>query len=334
MKTRREFLEFMGYGLAASTALGQIAVLSGCSTSSKGSSSSGKIPNLPFQFQDELKTVAGLSYYHLLTSGDKINSRGEYFGSHPDFLSYLPLSAQNPLDGYLWVNHEYFEPPFISGFQRTQKLEEKTQAQIDLEKKEVGGSLVNIRKNLSSGKWELVANDQINRRYDGSTPIPFATGQNILGKSAEGTLGNCCGGLTPWGTFLTCEENFHQYYGDVRFSSDRKRTVTPSQHPMAWDRKAPRPPEHYGWVCEIDPKTKSIHKLPSLGRFAHEGATVTTAKDGRAVVYMGDDRDNECFYKFVSDSKNSLAKGTLYVAVFEDDTHQSGKGKGRWVPLD
>ncbi|MCB0406836.1 MAG: DUF839 domain-containing protein, partial [Bdellovibrionales bacterium] len=85
------------------------------------------------------------------------------------------------------------------------------------------------------------------------------------------------------------------------------------------------PPEHYGWVVEIDPRTKKAKKLISMGRFSHESATVTQAKDGRIVVYSGDDKADEFFYKFISTSSSQLENGTLYVADTEN---------GVWHPLD
>ena len=334
MKTRREFLEFMGQGMASGALLTQLPLLSGCQLTNKQKvfTSSSGIPHLPRQFKDEFKLVEGLDAYHLILSGDPINSQGDTFGSHPDFISYLPFDSSNPDEGYLWVNHEYFHPSFISGFQRKQDLSSKTLEQIRLEKKEVGGSLLHIRKDSVTKKWGIVPDEKINRRYDGFTTIPFSSGQAELQGPAEGTLGNCCGGLTPWGTFLTCEENFHHFYGNVKFGP-QGRQVVPAKHPMAWDRRAPRPPEHYGWVCEINPRTFEATKITALGRFAHEGATVVQAKDGRTVVYMGDDQEDECFYKFVSARPGSLREGILYVAVFDQNPGESDGGRGRWEPL-
>jgi secreted PhoX family phosphatase len=77
------------------------------------------------------------------------------------------------------------------------------------------------------------------------------------------------------------------------------------------------PPEHYGWVVEIDPISGEAKKHTSMGRMAHECATTTSAKDGRVVVYTGDDTVNEHLYKFISDSQDNLNKGTLYVANLE-----------------
>lgn len=93
---------------------------------------------------------------------------------------------------------------------------------------------------------------------------------------------------------------------------------------MAWHGQFPHPPEHYGWVVEVNPITKMAKKLTALGRFAHEGALVLTALDGRHVVYMGDDTQDEHFYKFISHKPGSLEKGELYVADMS---------RGRWEHL-
>jgi secreted PhoX family phosphatase len=143
--------------------------------------------------------------------------------------------------------------------------------------------------------------------------------RSIAGRrQAVGTLANCAGGVTPWGTYLTCEENYDQFYGETRDNGSLKPSL------FGWEKIFPRPPEHYGWVVEVVPATGRAKKLTALGRFCHECATVVRAKDGRPVVYSGDDADNQFLYKFVSSAKNSLHEGTLYVANTE---------KGEWIPL-
>jgi secreted PhoX family phosphatase len=165
-----------------------------------------------------------------------------------------------------------------------------------------------------------------------------------------GTFNNCSNGHTPWGTYLTCEENFADYF---------EGTDTPDAHQKRWGikkgngakyrwhehearfdvSKNPNESNRYGWVVEIDPQdpTSTPRKRTALGRAAHEGAATALTNDGRAVIYMGEDSRFEYIYKFVSrDSvkpggaaanRDLLDHGTLYVGRFDVD------GTGEWLPL-
>lgn len=296
---RRDFLQFLG-------ASGALALLPSCAQWS--TTAQAGLPNLAPSYDDKLTFVDGLDYEIFLKWGDAINSK-EKFGFNNDFVAFHPLA---PNRGILWVNHEYVNPQFIKGFERTQES-------VDAEMKEVGGSLLEIRK--VDEKWKLVPNSSYNRRLDANTPIPIAWDQPIKGsRMTKGTLGNCAGGYTPWGTFLTCEENYEHMWGERNSKGERTQKSW-----LKWEQFYDRPPEHYGWVVEIEPLTGRSKKLISLGRMAHEAAAVTRAKDGRIVAYTGDDATDEHFYKFISDSKNSLERGKLYVANLE---------KGEWMSLD
>jgi secreted PhoX family phosphatase len=174
-----------------------------------------------------------------------------------------------------------------------------------------------------TGRWSYVTNDPLNRRIDGRTECRIASARPIAGrKTAIGTMANCAGGFTPWGTVLTCEEKVFHYYGDYEYDVKGGRTYKKSNY--GWEKFHRNPPEHYGWVVEIDPLTGSGKKLTALGRMEHECATVRRGPDGRCVVYMGDDDFDQCIYKFVADKPGSLETGTLYVASLE---------KKRWLPL-
>ncbi len=120
-----------------------------------------------------------------------------------------------------------------------------------------------------------------------------------------------------------CEENYDDFYGETIFSSGKK-TWLPGSNYNQWRDYYPNPPEHYGWVNEVDPFTGKAKKLVALGRFAHESATVTLGNDGRPVVYSGDDHNNECLYKFISNKRGSLEHGELFVADVVN---------GRWLSL-
>ncbi len=315
MMTRRNFLEFL-----SKTSILSTATLASCSWKQKGS----PLPHLNISSADAFQTASGIDWKILIKTFDPI-SKLDKFGQDNDYLGYIPMNSTNPLEGFLWANHEIYRPQYLKGWDLKRAREPRSPERLKLERYQVGGSLLHIKK--TSSQWEVVQNSVHNRRYTGETPIPFANSKIIAGsKKAKGTLGNCCGGITPWGTFLSCEENYHHFYGESVYDPATKKYIfKPARHLLAWDTTDPQPPEHYGWVNEINPRTGQIEKLVELGRFAHEGATVVTARDGRAVVYMGDDAENECFYKFVSNEKDNFKSGTLYVANLTE---------GKWLPLD
>ena len=296
---RREFLQFLGVsGIALSISDPLFA------KTKKGSK--GFTP-LPPGTEDKVQTISGLDHRILIRWGDKINAT-QKFGYNNDFIALHSLTKTSAI---LWVNHEYMNPIFVSGTERTKQ-------NVDIEMLEVGGSLLEIKND--GNKWDVVANSPYNRRIDATTEIPLISDRPIMGKKTViGTMANCAGGKTPWGTFLTCEENYDMYWGERLRNGSR----TPSYD--KWELIYDYPPEHYGWVVEIDPVTGKAKKLTSMGRMSHECAAVTIAKNGKAVAYTGDDANNEHLYKFISDSSHSLEKGKLYVASLE---------KGQWISLD
>ena len=207
--------------------------------------------------------------------------------------------------------------------------------------------------------WSIVVDSPFNRRITQDTEIQMsgpAAGSGLLktvsdptGMTARGTMNNCGAGKTPWGTYLTCEENFNGYFG----STDTDLERTPEQvryglnvegrygYEKFADRfdlsKDPNEPNTQGWVVEIDPSDPESTpiKRTALGRFKHENAACVIAPDGRVVVYLGDDERNEFLYKYVSDevyvpggdTSTLLDNGTLYAAKFLED------GSGQWLPL-
>jgi len=202
--------------------------------------------------------------------------------------------------------------------------------------------------------------DKRNRRIHVNTLVEFsgpAANSDLLKNSAgnepQGTLNNCANGYTPWGTYLTCEENFNGYFGSTdpawKASAEEARYgVTSNGFGYEWhkfdarfDRSQPgyqNEINRFGWVVEIDPenpKAKPV-KRTALGRVKHEGAEVVVGKGNRVVVYMGDDERFDYIYKFVSArdykkmiaaGKSPLDEGTLYAARFNDD------GTGNWLEL-
>ncbi len=273
----------------------------------------------------------------------------QQFGYNCDFIAFMPLpqGSQNSDHGILCVNHEYTDAPLM--FHKTYGV-----AEVEVEMMAHGMSFVEIKK--TKGGWEPAATSPYNRRVTAKTPIRIsgpAAGHDKMKTSADtkgvevlGTIGNCAGGVTPWGTVLTCEENFHHYFGNQQ-STDADYNVGADEE-RPWRQvdsrfdlgKEPNEPHRFGWVVEIDPynPTSKPVKRTALGRLKHEGATCIVNKDGHVVVYMGDDGKFECVYKFVTKGKydpdnraanmDLLDEGTLYVARFEEN------GKLRWLPLD
>lgn len=346
-QSRRDFLKFLGAGavglVAATTGLG---ALQSCSTTTSSSSQLSKLTTTEQQLKsilkltpvapstdDQLILSPELSYQILLSFEDALGNKGNKnltFGFNNDYVAFFPLKGKkkkNTQEGILWVNHEYpAEAIYYPGLSEKQVFEEQ--------KKVVGGSLVHLKEvtENNAGKmtshWKVIKNSSYNRRLDGNTQIPFAGNAVVAGKkNAIGTFANCAGGVTPWNTLLTCEENIQDYYGDVLKDTKTPQgaiSTVPSER-YKWDSFESRPKEHYGWVVEVNPFTGKAVKHTSLGRFAHECATTVKAKDGRTVVYMGDDKDNMYIYKFISAEPNDLAKGELFVA----DTKQ-----GNWLSMD
>ncbi len=299
MIQRRQFAKLMG-----------ITGLSYLSTGFTGP----KLSSLRPQTKDAVTTLPGIRSSVFLEYGQQIHPDGSKFGFNNDYLAVFPTKS-----GYgLWVNHEY-PIPKLQPFSGTQK------EIIQKQKATIGGSYVEIQK--KSGVWQPNVSKN-NFQVTANSSITFAGNIKVKGSSnAKGTLANCSGGKTPWGNFLTCEENYSPFYGEGVHISKTK-TIWKSHKKnkdYKWNQDPQSPAEHYGWVVEVNPKTKQAKKLTSLGRFAHEGATVAQTKDGRCVVYMGDDTINECIYKFVSSQKNSLEHGELFVADLEN---------GKWLSLD
>lgn len=296
-QNRREFLKFLGYG---SLSLTQLNLLSSCSPK-------GKFPT----FEDDVILKDGLSYYRIISFGDKINEK-EIFGFNNDYINILSTSKDKLI---MWVNHEYIHPLFVSSMDRTRE-------NVDIEKKLVGGSLIELNKKGSN--WILNPESEYNKGVRGDTKISFANDVSVKGsKVVEGTLANCAGGKTPWGTFLTCEENYDSFYGE-RNEKDGSLDTTRSRFDW-WKFYPNNLPEHYGWVVEVEPKTGKAKKHTNLGRFAHESATPIVSKSNKVVVYSGDDKNDEHLYKFISTSNDNFDEGTLYVANIE---------KKKWLPLD
>ena len=331
---RRAFIKFLGKASLGSLFIPPFLV--NCSSNSSSIVSKNlsnktlerlkklTLENLIASDTDDLLLSNGLNYHTIIKWGDAISDH-DTFGFNNDFTCFIPLNENNSKDGLLWVNHEYVNPLFVSDFNYREyenPQQHRTKEQVDKEMYNVGGTIVRIRE--ENGQWKVVKNDPYNRRITARTPMKLNWDTPIKGKtSVIGTHSNCSGGITPWKTFLTCEENYDNFFGETEYDENNRETHRPSTE--NWENFYKYPPEHYGWVVEVDPKDGTAQKHIALGRFAHECCTLYELEDKRVVAYSGDDKDNEHLYKFISSKPQSLKEGTLYVA----DTKQ-----GKWIPLD
>ncbi len=326
MQKRRTFIKLFGKGLVGSALVPPFLTNCGNSNNSIHLSietteyldSLKKMPikGISPSASDEVILAEGLNQEIIIKWGDAI-SESDTFGFNNDFTCFIPLDKGNPNDGLLFVNHEYPHSLFVSGYNYLDINSVRTKGQVDQEMYSLGASIIRIKKN--GDKWQLIENDPLNRRITAQTPIPFNWKSPIAGSSeAIGTHSNCSGGITPWGTVLTCEENSDIFYSETDDNGNRTKSI------FGWEQFYDYPAEHYGWIVEIDPITGKSQKHVALGRFAHECCTLIQLEDKRIVAYTGDDKANEFIYKFVSSKANSLTEGTLYVA----DTIN-----GKWLSL-
>jgi secreted PhoX family phosphatase len=289
------------------------------------------------------------------------------FGDNNDGMSLFTFPGDKPETAgraLMAINNEYTNYRYLFDHGKDpQSAEDVHKAQAS-----EGVSVIEVKRD--GQQWTFVQGSKYNRRIHGNTPIRLSgpaaghewlkTAADSTGKQALGTFQNCANGKTPWGTYLTCEENFTDCFGSSdpaqTFDAATKRYgVTAASKEVNWHLHDPRfdvaktPNEfnRHGWVVEIDPfdPQSTPVKRTALGRFKHENAALTETKDGRVVVYMGDDERGEFIYKFISRDKvdhkhpkanrDILDHGTLYVAQFDggDSNPDRPKGQGRWIEL-
>lgn len=271
-------------------------------------------------------------------------------GMHHDGLHFFPLAGRSD-HGLLCVNHEYTD----DGLLHSDGMNRWTAEKVAKAQAAHGISVIEIRR--EGDIWRQVRPSRYARRVTAESPIAFSgpaagasalrTAGDPLGRFVLGTINNCAMGVTPWGSYLSCEENFNGYFrAGADPTPEQKRYGISArtagyrwhEHDERFDaEKHPNEANRFGWVLEIDPMQPDAMpvKRTALGRIKHEGAFVTLARDRRVVVYMGDDERFEYIYKFVSkrayvkgqSTAGLLDEGTLYVARFDAD------GRGRWLPL-
>ncbi|OEV02072.1 phosphatase [Streptomyces qinglanensis] len=287
------------------------------------------------------------------------------FGYNNDFLTLLPLHSRHQghshghgADQLLVANHEYTDEELMfAGYDP----EQPTREQVEIAWAAHGLSVVAVAGERRTGALHAVPRHPLNRRVTATTEFQVtgpAAGSALLrtkadpsGRRVLGTLNNCSGGTTPWGTVLSGEENFNQYFANAERVTDPERVATLKRYGISggasgrrWEEfderfdltAEPNEVHRFGWVVELDPydPDSTPRKHTALGRFKHEAAQPRLSRDGHAVVYMGDDERFDYFYKFVSknrmrrgksaeDRRHNLSlldEGTLYVAKLTGDS--------------
>lgn len=310
-------------------------------------------------------------------------AQARQFGYNVDYLALLDAPGRRG-HKLLVANHEYTsEELMFPGYQPSAP----TREQVEVAWAAHGLSVVVLRTERGTGRLHPIAGDVLNRRITATTPFTVtgpAAGSPLLrtkadpaGRTVLGTLNNCGGGMTPWGTVLSGEENFNQYFGNAGQVTDPVTKARLARYGLGggasgrrWEQfddrfdvvKEPNESNRHGWVIEVDPSdpTSTPRKRTALGRFKHEAAEPRLTRDGRVVLYMGDDERFDYLYKFISAGRMAhgssrrakehnlglLDEGTLYVARFSGDSPAaeldgSGKlpedgefdGAGEWIPL-
>jgi len=314
----------------------------------------GYSANVVYRWGDPVGSAAGMPAFKT----DGSNTAAEQAlqaGMHHDGIEYfaMPYGSQSSARGLLVMNHEYTDDGLLHGDGFNNWSAEKVRKSQNAH----GVSVIEVENR--AGQWSVVRPSRYARRITAQTPMRIAgpaaghaslqTAADPVGDEVLGTINNCASGYTPWGTYLTCEENWNGYFVNAGTipPEQRRYGVTEKGAGYRWhefdqrfDAAAnPNEPNRFGWVVEIDPfepGSKPV-KRTALGRVKHEGAALALTADNRVVFYMGDDQQFEYIYKFVSRdpynktdraaNRDLLDHGTLYVAKFNAD------GSGEWLAL-
>jgi secreted PhoX family phosphatase len=369
MVSRRGFI-------ASSAAFGATAFVMGSTALTPatlaGSSRLVGFRAIPASTADTITLPEGYSWQVLVSWGDPLFSKrkafddatrgsGESqelaFGDNNDGMKLFALQGGKMV---MAVNNEYTNPEWLYAD------EPKAMSADDVRKSKAAHGVSIFEVVQQDGRWKVVVDGALNRRITADTPMELtgpAAGHELLKTPADptgtkvlGTWNNCGNGHTPWGTFLTCEENFNGYFAsdaEYKVTAEQKRYgIDTKDRGLQWHKhddrfdlaKSPNEANRHGYIVEIDPRNpdSTPKKRTALGRFKHENAEVAIAADGRVVVYMGDDERGEHLYRFISanrytpgnDAANAdlLENGTLYVARF---LYAGGdmEGRGEWIEL-
>jgi uncharacterized protein len=374
--SRRGFLLGSGATMGAVAASGFVGSLFSGAAHAQDAQSSLQFTELARVFDDMHRVADGYDARVVVGWGDPMiagdsaidvatmdaAAQANRFGYNCDYIAFMPLprGSQTSDHGLLCVNNEYVSPNVMfPGMTEDEAAAKMTAEQVALCNMAIGHSVVEIKR--TDGVWAVVQDSPMNRRFTLETEFAISgpvaghdwmkTSYDPEGRKVRGTNYNCGGGVTPWGTVLTCEEGASDTFGgditttafaDVleRYGFDGSDFYARAKYDPRFDiSKEPNEPNRFDWVVEIDPyePTSTPIKRTALGRMSHEAATTVLNKDGRVVVYMGDDDYFEYVYRFVSDGKYDpgnpasgkelLDAGTLSVALYNTD------GTMKWLPL-
>ena len=374
--SRRGFLLGGAAGLSAVAAQGFVGSLFSGEAVAQDVKSSLGFTELKRVYDDKHRVADGFRADMVVAWGDAMaagleafdpakldaETQTKRFGYNCDFIAFMPLpkGSGNSDNGLLCVNNEYVSPNVMfDNLKEDDAGAKMTKEQVALCNMAIGHSVVEVKR--EDGVWKTVAASAMNRRITLETEFAIsgpAAGHEMMktsydptGTKVRGTNYNCGGGVTAWGTVLSCEEGASDTFGgDItktankaaleRYGYDGSDYYGRARFDDRFNvEKEPNEPNRFDWVIEIDPydAASTPVKRTALGRFAHEAATMVINKDGKAVVYMGDDDYFEYIYRFVSANaydaakpetgKNILDDGVLSVAKFNAD------GTMTWMPL-
>ncbi|WP_342762509.1 PhoX family phosphatase [Dermabacter hominis] len=306
-------------------------------------------------------------------NNQSVEAQKKQFGYNNDYTEIQEIPGSDGLRAVMFVNHEYTNANIMF----PEDMPKHDQVAITMAAQ--GLTVVELERKDRKSPYTYVKGAKLNRRFLLDTKYELtgpAAGSDFVkteddkeGRTILGTFANCSGGLTPWGTLLSGEENFHGYFrADENIQSNARLGIDSKESVYGFEMIDPRfdatdpyyknEVNRFGYVIEIDPwdPTSTPKKHSALGRFKHEGANVIIAENRHAVVYSGDDERFEYMYKFVSKEEyvegdrahnmTLLTEGDLYVARFygnspKEEIDGSGAvpsdgqfdGTGEWVPL-
>lgn len=372
-----------GLSVAALTALPMTpAAASGPQAGRGGHGAPGTLPFSPITPQavtvDDVTVPAGYRWDAILRWGDPIlpgapafdaaqqspEAQAGQFGYNNDYLDIIETNRAGT-SALLVCNHEYTNETLMFPPGTAPETVIRTAWAAH------GMSVVQLERRRRGDTWAYVPGARLNRRITLDTVFAVdgpAAGSDLLttkadptGRTVRGTMNNCAGGTTPWGTVLSGEENFNQYFRAAGTDPREARYGLGAQDSRNWRSVDPRwdatsedyrnEPNRFGWIVELDPTdpTSTPVKHTAMGRFKHEGAHVIVNRDGHVVAYMGDDERFDYVYRFVSrDTMRTgssaaarrhnlrlLSEGDLSVARFTGDGLEDGvsDGTGAWIPL-